>query len=531
MMRPAQSEPLSEAVTIGPGDSPVVAGPRVQFIEGERPKFADETAGLLRRRLSAATLILFVVLAASFLGNLLSGEFTVWWLRAGILLVVLLCLLSLHRPRPLTLRRLRVYELTVFGATLLQLVLMMVSRLDAYAHEQEIASGVAVAQGYLAAWSILLLTYGIFMPNTWQRAAAVTVPAACLPYVVLACQRWWSPEVAAMLDADKSGTPIPMTLIAALVAVYGAQVVTSARRQTFNARQLGQYRLLDLLGSGGMGVVYRAEHVLLKRPCAVKLLRPRNAADAAALALFENEVKTTAKLTHLNTVEIYDYGHADDGTFYYVMELLPGLSLHDLVVRHGPLPPARVVYLWRQVCAALEEAHAIGLIHRDLKPANIFAAERGGVYDVAKLLDFGLVKQLAEKGSGVGTDRPPGTICGTPQYMSPEQASASDAVDARSDIYSLGAVAYELLTGRPPFPEADMIAVLAAHAFNEVVPPSQHKPGIPPDLERIVLRCLAKRPEDRFQNVRSLGEALERCACAGQWSAKDAASWWQKHAR
>jgi serine/threonine-protein kinase len=526
-MGPQPSESLSEAVTIAPRDAAVVAAPRVHFIEGERPRFADETADLLRQRLSAAALIIFVVLSAAFVGNLLTGEFTLWWLRAAILVVVLACLSRLRSPRPLTLRKLRAFELTVFGATLSQLGLMMVIGLADCARQQETASGVAVEYLYLAAWSVLLLTYGIFMPNTWQRAAAVTVPVACVPYVLLACQRWWSPEVAAMLDADKSGAPIPMTLVAALVAAYGANVVTSARRAVFTARQLGQYRLLEKLGGGGMGIVYRAEHVLLKRPCAVKLIKPGRQADAMAIAQFEKEVRTTAKLTHWNTVEIYDYGHADDGTFYYVMELLPGLSLHDLVARHGPLPPERVVHLLRQVCAALEEAHAIGLIHRDLKPANVFAAERGGIYDVAKVLDFGLVKHRAESALDGAMASAPGAICGTPLYMSPEQASAFDAADARSDIYALGAVAYYLLTGQPPFPEKDVVAIIAAHALEEVVPPSQCKPGIPPDLEQVVLRCLAKRPDDRYQDVRSLGDALAGCACANRWSAKEAALWWQ----
>jgi hypothetical protein len=530
-MKLSESSPenasLAEATTLAPGASAEVTGARVHFIEGERPRFADETAGLLRMRLSAAALILLVVLAAAFMANLVTADFTVWWLRAAILAVVAACVWSLRSRRSFTLRQLRFFELTIFGATLFQLVLMMVNRLAAYAHLQEIASGVAVQYLYLAAWSILLLTYGIFMPNTWQRAAVVLIPAACVPYVVLACQRWSSPEVAAMLDADKAGAPIPMTLLAALVAVYGAHVVNSARRDAFKARQLGQYRLLELLGGGGMGVVYKAEHVLLKRPCAIKLIKPGSEADATALAQFEKEVKTTAKLTHWNTVEIYDYGHADDGTFYYVMELLPGLSLHDLVARHGPLPPERVIYLLCQVCAALEEAHAIGLIHRDLKPANIFAAERGGVHDVAKLLDFGLVEQRAEKNLDNTMPSQPGAICGTPLYMSPEQASAFDMVDGRSDIYALGAVAYHLLTGQPPFPQNDLVAIIAAHALDEVVPPSQRNPGIPPDVEQVVLRCLAKRPADRFQDVRSLGEALGVCVCADRWNARKAAAWWR----
>jgi eukaryotic-like serine/threonine-protein kinase len=191
------------------------------------------------------------------------------------------------------------------------------------------------------------------------------------------------------------------------------------RREAFQAKQLGQYVLKRRLGAGGMGEVYQAEHQLLKRPCAVKLIKPDKQTDPAALARFEREVQATAKLTHWNTVEIFDYGHADDGTFYYAMELLPGLSLEDLVKFHGPVPAERAVHFLRQACAALTEAHAKGLIHRDLKPANLFAAERGGVYDVVKLLDFGLVREQKRAQDLKLTQ--PGSFSGSPLYMCPEQ--------------------------------------------------------------------------------------------------------------
>ncbi|HEV3082859.1 MAG TPA: serine/threonine-protein kinase [Gemmataceae bacterium] len=518
---------LAEAPTLAPDRSSSPSAPRIHFVEGQRPRFGDETVKLLRQRLSAAAIIVFVLLAAAFLESLLVGQLTRWYLRATILLAVLVCLLMLRSARPFALLQLRGFELTIFGVALIQLVLMMSTRLAAYAQDGDIGSGIAVVYGYQAAWCVVLLAYGIFVPNTWPRAAAVLVPTACIPYGIVAVQSWWLPEVRALLSADKSGGHVPLTLMAALVAIYGTHVVTAARREAFNARQLGQYRLLEMLGGGGMGVVYKAEHVLLKRPCAVKLIRPGQETDAATLMQFEAEVKTTARLTHWNTVEIYDYGHADDGTFYYVMELLPGLSLQELVARYGPLPPGRVIHFLRQVCAALEEAHATGLTHRDIKPANIFAAERGGVFDVAKLLDFGLVKQRADAPAAGSAAKQAGVIRGTPWYMSPEQASNYDQVDARSDLYSLGAVAYCLLTGRPPFPTADVVAVLAAHALDEVAPPSQHAPGTPRDLEEIMLHCLAKRREDRFQDARSLGEALARCVDAGRWNNQEAAAWWQ----
>jgi eukaryotic-like serine/threonine-protein kinase len=262
---------------------------------------------------------------------------------------------------------------------------------------------------------------------------------------------------------------------------------------------LGQYRLKRRIGAGGMAEVYLAEHQLLKRPCAVKLIRTHAATDPRALARFEREVRLTATLSHPNTVEIFDYGRAADGTYYYVMEYLPGLSLAELVERYGALPPARVVYLLRQVCGALREAHAAGLIHRDIKPSNIFAARRGGIDDVAKLLDFGLVRPSAR--TRLAHLSAEGEILGTPLFMSPEQATAGRELDERSDIYSLGAVAYYLLTGRPPFEGAGGIAVLIAHARDPVVPPSLVRNGIPEDLERVVLRCLAKDPAERFPDA------------------------------
>jgi serine/threonine-protein kinase len=206
------------------------------------------------------------------------------------------------------------------------------------------------------------------------------------------------------------------------------------------------------------------------------------------------------------------------------MEYLRGLSLAELVERSGPLPPARVVYLLRQVCGALGEAHAAGLIHRDLKPSNIFAARRGGVDDVAKLLDFGLVRPAAGRAAHLSGE---GQIIGTPQFMSPEQAAGGRELDERSDIYSLGAVAYYLLTGRPPFEGGSGIEVLIAHARDPVVPPSRARADVPEDLERVVLRCLAKDPAERFPDAEGLERALGQCAGAGDWHRERAARWWR----
>ncbi len=505
-----------------------VSRAQVGFVAGGRPLFADETAALLRSRLTAASLVIVPVLAAAFLGNLLGGIATLWWVRGTILLIALASLFVLRRGTAFSLGQLRAIELLVFGSVVVQMSMMSATRMAALASEHDAVTLASVRYQFQAAWCVLIFVYGVFMPNTWRRAAAVTIPIGLTPYVIIAVEGWLLPGLGALLEADKGGSPLPLPLVTAIVATYAAHIINSARRDAFKARQFGQYRLKQRLGGGGMGEVYEAEHRLLKRPCAIKLIKPANETDSVAIARFEKEVKTTAQLTHWNTIEIFDYGRTDDGTFYYVMELLPGMSFEDLVERHGPLPPERVVYFLRQVCGALAEAHQAGLIHRDIKPANIFAAQRGGVYDVAKLLDFGLVKERTDQTESTATNG--GSFSGTPFYMSPEQASAYENVDARADIYSLGAVGYYLLTGQPPFTGKSAVELLAAHRMKDVSPLSQVNPAIPTDLEQIILKCLAKQPENRYSDAASLVEALNMCSASTGWSTEDAAKWWRRSA-
>ncbi|MGD0041618.1 MAG: serine/threonine-protein kinase, partial [Isosphaeraceae bacterium] len=313
-------------------------------------------------------------------------------------------------------------------------------------------------------------------------------------------------------------------LISAALAIFSAYVLHGLRHDLHQARKLGQYQLGEKLGEGGMGEVYLAEHQLLKRPCALKLIKPDVNTNPIALARFEREVQAAAMLSHPNTIEIFDYGHTDDGTFYYVMQYLPGLTVSDLVRQSGPMPPGRVIYVMRQVCGALAEAHRYGLVHRDLKPANILVAILGGKCDFAKVLDFGLVKLTATPGAPQLTADY--TVSGTPQYMSPEQATATAGVDGRADIYSLGAILYFMLTGRPPFEGTNLTELMIAHARDPVVPLSRHRPEIPADLEAVVLRCLAKKPDDRYPDARALAAALAACACAGDWNDERADQWW-----
>ena len=233
-------------------------------------------------------------------------------------------------------------------------------------------------------------------------------------------------------------------------------------------------------------------------------------------------------MTHWNTIEIFDYGHAEDGTFYYVMEYLPGMNLQDLVEQHGPLPPGRAVHLVRQVCQALREAHGIGLIHRDIKPSNIFACERGKIYDVAKLLDFGLVKSFGTEGDMVKLTGD-GVSAGSPAFMSPEQALGRTQLDARTDIYNVGAVAYFLITGKLPFDRESVLQMLHAHAYEPLVPIDEFKEAVPADLQGVILRCLEKDPDRRYQDAVTLEKALAACESTGQWTTERAEEWWRRH--
>ncbi|HSQ55950.1 MAG TPA: serine/threonine-protein kinase, partial [Gemmata sp.] len=310
------------------------------------------------------------------------------------------------------------------------------------------------------------------------------------------------------------------------VVVFASSRIEHYRRQATEARKLGQYVLKERIGAGGMGEVYRAEHILLRRPCAIKTIRPERAGDRDTLRRFEREVQTTATLTHPNTVQVFDYGHTADGTFYYVMEYLPGLTLEEVVRRHGTLPPGRAVHFLRQVCAALGEAHARGLTHRDIKPGNVMICERGGIQDVAKVLDFGLVRMSKDDSDG-GTLTRDGAVAGTPAYMSPEQAGGSDGIDPRSDIYSVGAVAYFLLTGKPPFADRSPLKMLAAHLYEA---PAGLPSEVPANLAAVVLRCLAKAPTERWPDVGALDAALAAVSVP-PWSPRDAAAWWDRMAR
>jgi serine/threonine protein kinase len=306
--------------------------------------------------------------------------------------------------------------------------------------------------------------------------------------------------------------------------LFVARQQKALQSATLAAKQLGQYHLEEKLGAGGMGTVYKARHAMLRRPTAVKLLDVDKMSDAA-IARFEREVQLTSTLTHPNTVAVFDYGRTPEGVFYYAMEYLEGLNLDDLVTRTGPLPVARAHFILAQICGSLAEAHAAGMVHRDVKPANILLTRRGGIHDFVKVLDFGLAKDVA--GTEQANVTSPNALMGTPLYLSPEAVSKPDSIDARSDVYAVGAVAYFLITGSPVFDGATVMEICMKHTKEQPVPPSERLGNaLHPEMEALVLRCLSKSPQDRPSDAGALLIELERVTLTNSWTASDAASWW-----
>jgi serine/threonine-protein kinase len=505
---------------------------RMALVPGSSSRTTHHVNHLLQQRLGLAALFCALASGLHLLDRLIgtggSADGPEKSLGMSITVAVLLgATAALLWLRTYSLGWLRALEVIEFGLLAFLFGWLHWTMLSHYASEGRDHDVVRLAGSTSALrWFALLVLYGMWIPNTWRRCAVMVASLAAIPFLLTAALWHFVPAFRPYLGDVLSGLVI-LVAMGSVTAIFGSRKTGELQEQAREAERLGQYRLKKLLGTGGMGEVYLAEHVLLRRPCAIKLIRPERVGDSATLLRFEREVQAMATLTHWNTVEIYDYGHARCGTFYYVMEYLPGLSLEDLVERHGALPPARVVHLLRQVCEALREAHAVGLVHRDIKPSNIIACERGRIHDVAKLLDFGLVKSVSPlKGDARLTKL--GLVPGTPAYASPEQAAGKDELDQRSDIYSLGSVAYYLLTGKLPFDRESPLEMLFAHAHDRVVAPRQIQSAIPEDLEQVILRCMEKKPADRFADALSLAQALAACACAGEWTAEQAAEWWSK---
>lgn len=368
----------------------------------------------------------------------------------------------------------------------------------------------------------LMLARSVLVPSSGQRTIALC--AALVPFATLAAWNFDARRGLPTVDVIRhSAEAFVSCSIAVGIATIASQVIFGLRAKVRAAYTVGQYTLIEKLGEGGMGVVYLASHAMLKRSTAVKLLPPEKS-DAWARERFEEEVQFTSKLTHPNTVAIYDYGRTRDGVFYFAMEYLDGLDLQALVQRFGPQPPARVVHILRQICASLAEAHAAGLVHRDVKPANLLLCERGGRSDVVKVVDFGLVHGFTPKSTTEGGEV---RAVGSPLHMSPESILSPKSIGPQSDLYAVGTVAYFLLAGRHAF-EADTVEeIFEGHLSRPPVPLTQRTGGaIPAALDALVLACLAKDPADRPASAKALRDLLRECEGVGRWTQKDARKWW-----
>jgi serine/threonine-protein kinase len=370
----------------------------------------------------------------------------------------------------------------------------------------------------------LLATRAVIVPSRATSSVVVGILAALPPLAVAAFRTAPAPPLSQLVIVLFAVTWLG---VATAVTAITSSVIFGLRRRVHEAMRLGQYTLGDKVGQGGMGIVYKATHSMLRRPTAVKLLLPERSADVD-LARFEQEVQLTALLTHPNTVAIFDYGRTPEGIFYYAMEYLDGLALDEVVMRGGPMSPGRVIHVLRQVCGALAEAHAAGLVHRDIKPSNIVLCKRGGVSDVAKVVDFGLVKNRAA-GADAQTSAPD-AVAGTPQYLSPEAIRTPQRVDGRSDLYAVGCVAYFLLCGRDVF-EAETVVEICSEHLTAIPERPSRKLGapLPADIEDVVLRCLEKDPAQRLQTAAALEGALAACDDADTWTSDQALAWWSLH--
>ena len=385
---------------------------------------------------------------------------------------------------------------------------------------------------YLSWTTILILVYSMVASHTPRRMLVAALVAASFDPVAL-----WL--------AHLRGVPTPSVAESfvmvwpnyscAIVAMLPSRVLHRFGRKLRDAQALGSYRLVELLGRGGMGEVWRAEHELLARQAAIKLVRPevlgaRSEADAQSLLRrFEREAQATAALSSPHTIHLFDFGATNDGSFYYVMELLAGRDLESLVRDFGPVPASRAVYMLRQVCHSLADAHARGFVHRDIKPANIYACRLGLEFDFVKVLDFGLVK-FKDRAMDMQTlatlDH---TTSGTPAYMAPEAIMGDSDIDRRADVYALGCVAYYLLTGQLVFEADTPMKMFVQHLQAEPVPPSHRTElPIPPELDDFVMACLQKDPNNRPQSARDLFQMASAC-CADGWTNRHAQSWWESH--
>ena len=377
---------------------------------------------------------------------------------------------------------------------------------------------------------IIILIFAAIIPAPPAKTLMVALLAASMdPVGALIWKAAGQQHVPGAGDVFLHAIP---NYLCALIAPIISHIITGLGREVKKARAMGSYVLESLIGSGGMGEVWRANHRFLARPAAIKLIKPEvlgamtKEQQEVLVERFRREAQAAAMLRSPHTIHLYDFGVTSDGTFYYVMELLNGMDLQTLVSKHGPLPPGRAIFLLQQACESLSEAHGRGLVHRDIKPANIQVCQMGDYCDWVKVLDFGLVKTLGGDVPEAGLTAPH-TVSGTPAYLSPESA-LGEPVDHRTDIYALGCVAYWMLTGRYVFTGENAMQIVARHTSSEPTPPSRHSGfDVSPALDELVLACLKKKPIDRPATARELCDGLTECGEETTWTREEASRWWE----
>jgi eukaryotic-like serine/threonine-protein kinase len=387
---------------------------------------------------------------------------------------------------------------------------------------------------WVAVW---MLAFTVMIPSPPRKALVAALASASSAPIVVGIVAANEPTVDVPAVPFFFAMVVPYLLVV-LIAYVGARVVYRLGTELKRARELGSYELVERLGSGGMGEVWRAEHRLLARPAAIKLIRPELLGASSPerrselYSRFKREAQATSSLRSPHTIELYDFGVADDGAFYYVMELLDGFDLQTLVDQFGPIPVERAVHLLIQACHSLGEAHENGLIHRDIKPANVYVCRYGREVDFVKVLDFGLVKAQIERG-GTETDITGAhAVGGTPAFMSPEQVMGDRPIDGRSDIYAVGCVGYWLMTGQLVFAGRTAMETIMQHAQTPAVPPSQRTDlPIPEPVDRVILACLEKNPDHRPATADELANRLRSLAFASAWTPARAGHWWDEKRR
>jgi len=529
-------------------DTPRNFCPDFGLVGSRESQWDARTAGLLQKRLRAMGLLYVVVVGLAHARTLFIAVQFPHTFALLVLATMAAFTAYLYRANDPPLLKLRFFEVYFFvapAASLMQMdwVLIQQSAPD---------PGFMMMNWFraLVHFMLLVAAYGMFIPASWKRTLVATGIIGAVPFVALWIQSGRDAAVGAAVqqamtaELFTAGVMLMMMMVA--IATVGTYTIDTIRHRMADVGFAGQYHLEKKLGTGGMGEVWLARHRLLTRPTAIKMIRPEvvraraavsggsgsiTTTDAeqvqTAMKRFEREAQATASLTSAHTIDVYDFGIAGDGTFFYAMEFLDGLDLETLVEEHGPVPVERAVYLLAQACESLADAHEHGLIHRDVKPGNIFATLMGIRHDFVKVLDFGLVKETVNDESATALTRE-GMTSGTPAFMAPEIALARDDVDGRADIYALACVGYWLTTGHYVFEADSPVAMVVDHVKSEPPAPSRRTElRIPREFDEVILRALAKAPEARFQDMRELAAALREVPVEQPWSEARAAEWWR----